>query len=399
MSDAAETAAAAEPQPAAASPAPVAAPAAAHKLPAALRRPPLLIAVIALVLLGWQWGETRVRLADIREELAKRLSEGDAVAKEARSLAKQDQENMQVLQAKVGALEARLAETQGQLLALDAMYQELSRSRDERLLAEIEQAVSIAAQQLQLAGNVQAALIALQGADARLARAANARFLGLRKLLARDIVKLKALPAADVPGIALKLETVIVGVDAMPLAYEQRPKAEPPAKHSRSPVDLSFWQALALEVWNDTKQLVRIERIDRPEPGLLSPSQNFFLRENLKLRLVNARLALLSRDSKSFKEDVYQASDWLERYFDTRAKPVQSALATLKSLAATDMAGEPPTLDETLNTLRNFKVAQERDNPPPSPRPGGRGDGGSAARGAASRRRAGPALGRPGGRA
>ncbi|OHC64133.1 MAG: hypothetical protein A2045_01085 [Rhodocyclales bacterium GWA2_65_20] len=352
---AAETPAARAAPPAAAATAP-----AAPGALAALRRPPVLIAVIALALLGWQWVETRVRLADVREELAKRLSEGDAVAKEARALAKQGQENVQALQAKVGALEAKLAETQGQQLALDAMYQELSRSRDERLLAEIEQAVSIAAQQLQLAGNVEAALIALQGADARLARAANARFLGLRKLLAQDIVKLKALPAADVPGIALKLETVIATVDAMPLAYEQRPKAGPPAKHSKSPADLSFWQSLALDVWNDTRQLVRIERIDRPEPGLLSPSQNFFLRENLKLRLVNARLALLSRDGKSFKEDVRQARDWLERYFDTRAKPVQAALATLKSLAAADMATEPPTLDETLNTLRNFKVAQEK---------------------------------------
>jgi len=340
---------------------PAAAPsrAAAGSIKAALRRPPVLIAVIAVLLLGWQWVDTRSRFADVRDELAKRLSEGDAVAKDARALSRQSQEEVQSLQAKVGALEAKLAETQGQQLALEAMYQELSRSRDERLLAEVDQAVTIAAQQLQLAGNVEAALIALQGADARLARAANPRFLGLRKLLARDIIRLKALPAADVPGIALKLESVIVVVDTMPLAYEQRPKAEPPTKPSRSPADLSFWQALALEVWNDTKQLVRIERIDRPEPGLLSPSQNFFLRENLKLRLVNARLALLSRDGKSFREDVQQSRDWLERYFDTRAKPVQAALTALKSLAATDMAGEPPSLEETLNTLRNFKVAQQ----------------------------------------
>lgn len=327
---------------------------------AALRRPPVLISAIALLLLGWQWVETRARLSDVREELAKRLSEGDAVAKEARALARQSQEDLRAAEAKLGTLEAKFAEMQGQQLALDAMYQELSRSRDERLLAEIEQAVSIAAQQLQLAGNVEAALIALQGADGRLARAANQRFLGLRKLLARDIVRLKALPAADVPGIALKLETVIVTVDAMPLAYEQRPRQEAAAKPSRSPTDLSFWQALALDVWNDTKQLVRIERIDRPDPGLLSPSQSFFLRENLKLRLVNARLALLSRDGRSFREDVRQAHEWLERYFDVRAKPVQAALATLKSLAASDVATEPPTLDDTLNTLRNFKAAQEK---------------------------------------
>jgi len=350
---------------------PPAAPAAeksASRLPAAWRRPSVLIAVVALALLGWQWVETRARLSEVREELAKRLSDSDTVARDARALARQAQENTQALQAKLGALDAKLAETQGQQLALDAMYQELSRSRDERLLAEIEQAVSIAAQQLQLAGNVEAALIALQGADARLARAANARFLGLRKLLARDIDKLKALPTADIPGIALKLETVIAVVDRMPLAHEQRPRVEAPPQPSKSPADLSFWQALARDVWNDTRQLVRIERIDRPEPGLLSPSQSFFLRENLKLRLVNARLALLSRDGKSFREDIRQARDWLERYFDTRAVPVQTALDSLKSLSAADVATEPPSLAETLNTLRNFKVAQDRDGTAAGPR-------------------------------
>jgi uroporphyrin-3 C-methyltransferase len=364
-------------------------------VPAVLRRPPVLIAVIALVLLGWQWVETRSRLSEVHEELAKRLSEGDAVAAAARTQSKQTQEDLQALQAKVGTLDAKLAETQGQQLALEAMYQELSRSRDERVLAEVEQSVSIAAQQLQLAGNVEAALIALQSAEARLARATNPRLAGVGKLLARDIARLKALPAADVPGIALKLEGVVMAVDTMPLAFEQRPKSEAPAKPSRSPADLSFWQALARDVWNDTKQLVRIERIDAPEPGLLSPSQSFFLRENLKLRLVNARLALLSRDARSFKEDIGQARTWLERYFDPSAKPVQAALATLKSLSTADMATELPSLDDTLNTLRNFKLAQERESPPPGPRPQGRGDRGSAARGAASRKLASPTLGRP----
>jgi uroporphyrin-3 C-methyltransferase len=364
-------------------------------MPEALRRPSVAIAVVALLLLGWQWVETRVRLSEVREEVTKRLSEGDAVAVAARAQSRQTQEDLQSLQARVAALDAKLAETQGQQIALEAMYQELSRSRDERVLAEVEQSVSIAAQQLQLAGNVEAALIALQSADSRLARATNARLAGLRKLLARDIARLKALPAADVPALALKLESVAVGVDSMPLAYEQRPKTETPAKPSRSPADLSFWQSLARDIWNDTRQLVRIERIDAPEPGLLSPSQSFFLRENLKLRLINARLALLSRDARSFKEDVSQSRIWLERYFDSSSKPVQSALATLKSLAAVDMATELPSLDETLNTLRNYKLAQEKDSPPPGPRPGG-GDGRSAARGAASRKMDGPALGRPG---
>jgi uroporphyrin-3 C-methyltransferase len=323
-----------------------------------------LIAALALVLLGWQWLETRASLGAMQEQLAKRLAEADAAAKEGRTIARQTSENLQALQAKVGALDARLAQAQGQQAALDAMYQELSKSRDERVLAEVEQSVAMAAQQLQLAGNVQAALIALASAEARLARA-GPQFLAIRKLVDRDIARLKALPTADVPGLALKLESVIAVADTLPLAYERRPEPEQPAKPQAepSPTQLSFWQALAADIWAETKQIVRVERIDSPghaDPALLSPSQSFFLRENLKLRLVNARLALLSRDGASFRDDVRQASAWLDRYFDGRVKPVQEASATLKGLAAVDVGVELPTLNETLDALR--KAGQAKEN-------------------------------------
>jgi uroporphyrin-III C-methyltransferase len=327
------------------------------------RHPAVLIAAVALVLLGWQWLETRARMGAMQEELAKRLSEIDAVAKESRIVARQNVESLQVLQAKMGAVDARVAEAQGQQLAMESIYLELSKGRDERLLAEVEQAVAMAAQQLQLAGNVQVALIALSGAEARLARASQPQFLGgIRKLIARDIERLKALPTADVPGLALKLEGVIAVVDTMPLAYEQRPKAEPP-KSARSAAELSFWQSLAADIWTETKQMVRIERIDAPghaDPALLSPSQSIFLRENLKLRLVNARLALLSRDGRSFREDVRQAGDWLERYFDSRAKPVQASMTTLKSLATVDVGVDLPSLNETLDSVRKAGLIREK---------------------------------------
>jgi uroporphyrin-3 C-methyltransferase len=309
--------------------------------------------------------------------MAKRLAENDAETAAGRTLAKQNQETLQSLTAKFGALDVKLAEAQSQQLALEAMYQELSKSREERLLAEIEQAVAIAAQQLQLAGNVEAALIALQSADARLARAGQAQFLPLRKLINRDIDRLKALPLADVPGIALRLEGVIGAIDGLPLAFEQRARAvaEVPAKAEKS---LSTWQRLGRDLWSEMKLLIRIERIDQAEPALLSPSQVFFLRENLKLRLINARLGLLQRDGRSFREDLHQARDWLLRYFDGRAKPVQMAVATLNSLAAADLSIELPTVNETLASLRNFKLARERESPPPIPRPRGRGDGGAS---------------------
>jgi uroporphyrin-3 C-methyltransferase len=349
----------------------------AQKMLAALRHPAVLVAILALALLAWQWIETRGRIADLQQEVARRLAAGDAASGEARIVAKQNQEALAALQAKTGALEAKLAESQSQQAALDAMVQELTRNRDERLLAEVEQALNMASQQLQLAGNVEAALIALQGADARLAAAGRAQFLPLRKVIAYDIERLKALPLADVPGIALRIEGIVVAVDAMPLAFESKPRAEP-AQASFVPAAASgYWEKFLGDLWQELKSLVRVERLDRPNPALLSPTHAFFLRENLKLRLVNARLALLQRDGKSFRQDIQQAQAWVEHYFDTRARPVQAALTTFRQLAAADVGVALPNLQESLTTLRNFKVARDRDVPASATRPKGAASGGN----------------------
>ncbi len=330
--------------------------AAGRSVPAFLRQPLAVLALLALALLAWQWLETRSRLSGLEQVLASRLSQGDTVAQEARTLAKQGQESLQSLQAKVGGLEAKLAESQSQQMALDAMYQEMARNRDDRLVSEVEQTLNIAAQQLQFAGNVQMALAALQNADARLSGANRPQLLVLRKAVARDMERLKALPIADVPGMALRLESVINSVDDMPLAFA----AEPRAEVVKAKAGQGFWTELGRELWNEMKQLVRVERLDRPDPGLISPQHVFLLRENLKLRLVNARLSLLQRDGKSFREDTRQARLWIERYFDVRAKSSGAALSSLKQLGEADISSEPPTLNESLSALRTVKAAGEK---------------------------------------
>ncbi|NWG32141.1 MAG: uroporphyrinogen-III C-methyltransferase [Rhodocyclaceae bacterium] len=337
----------------------------------------LWLALLALFgLLATVWFAWRVdqRFEATRAELARRLAETDAKLGEALASARGNRETLDALQAKVGALEAQLAEIQSQQIALAAIYQELAKNREDRLLAEIEQDVSIAAQQLQLAGNVEAALIALSGAEARLARSGQPQFLPLRKLINRDIERLKALPAADVAGIALKLDGLIDAVPNLPLAFERRPA--PAAKPSRAgasgapagapavPAAPPGWQGMLStwlnDVWHELRQLVRIERIDTPDPGLLAPREAFFLRENLRLRLLSARLALLARDGRGFHGDVRQAAAWLEQYFDTRAPAVQEALATLHGLLKLDVMRAPAELNETLAALRNLKLGRER---------------------------------------
>ena len=295
--------------------------------------------------------------------LARRLRDIEADSKEARGLARQSQEALRDALGKLAALETRLAESQGQQLALEALYQELARNRDEWQLAEIEQVLAIAQQQLQLSGNVRAALLALQLAENRLSRADRPQFLPVRRALTRDIERLKSLPMLDVPGLSLALDRLVASVDGLPLAFDERAQRAAPGKDKdakSAPAEEGFFTRLGGEVWKELRQLVVVRRIDSPEPPLVPPQQAYFLRENLKLRLLNARLALLTRDEAGYREDLRTAQAWIQRFFDARAKPSQAALAQIKQLSAASVGFEPPSITDSLEAVRGFKSRSER---------------------------------------
>lgn len=346
----------------------------------------LLIALLgaALVVLAWSCYDTRAEMLRMRSELAKRFADGDSVARDARMLARQNQDNIEQIQARIGGLDAKLQDYQGQYAALESMYLEFSRARDERTLTEIEQALTIATQHLQLAGNVPAALTALQTADNRLAMMDQARFLPLRKMIARDIDRLKTLPLADVTSMALQLETLMGRIDSLPLGFERtipttktatsvttRPAksvkgkkqgvAVDVAQSAASPVDSPSAMARFFDdLWQDFRELIRIERLDRPDPALLAPSQAAYLRDNVRLRLLSARLAVLQRDGRLFSEDIRQARVWLERYFDTQAKPVAELISELRKIEFAQLSMELPSLEETTAALRGIKLGGKR---------------------------------------
>jgi len=312
-------------------------------------------ALVAL-LLAWQWYDARGQVNLLRAELAQRVRDIEADSRDARLSAKQAQEAMREALAKVAQLDLRLSEYQNHQTSLEALYQELSRSRDDWVLADIEQVLTIASQQLQLVGNVPAALAALQTADARLARSARAQFLPLRKAFAHDIERLKAAPDLDVPGIAVKLDQMIANVDSLPLAQDMRP--QPPAPQKAPPEGL--WDRLVEELLGELRQLIRVQKVDGADAALLSPSQAYFLRENLKLRLLNARIALLARDEAAYRSDLDAAVAWLTRYVDTRSGAAASMAASLKQLRSTGTSPLFPTMNESIAAVRAYKVPRER---------------------------------------
>jgi uroporphyrin-3 C-methyltransferase len=317
----------------------------------------LLVIVLAVALLA-AWIGLRNEQREARLEVAQRLAEADAALAQARTRESEQAGELRDAQAKLALLEARLSESQTQQSSLEALYRELAPSRDELALNEVEQVLLLASQQLAIARNVQAALAALQLAEAKLARVDRPQLVPLRRALARDIDRLKGVPYIDVAGMSLKLDQALSVIDTLPLARDER--LPPAAATSPPPADEAPWLRLVREAWAEIKSLVRIEVADRPAAPLVPPQQQYFLRENLRLRLLAARIALLSHDDNGFKTDVTAASAWIKQYFDTRTKVVQSLVTTLTQLAATPMPAELPDVAASLTALRSLKATRER---------------------------------------
>lgn len=313
----------------------------------------LLLLVIIAGWFGWQWYEGRLESNAMRQELAQKLADADAKALADRRAAEQAREAISAVQEKLDALESRLGETEAQQATLESLTRELSRNRDDWTVTEIEQALVIANQRLKLSGDVTAALRALRTAQEKLRPLAQPELNALREAINSDIARLQKLPIVDTVGISAQLDDLLARVDKLPLAMDVRPR--PSVRSDAGGTEDPLWKRLLRETWEELKQLVRIQRMDRPDIALLTPSQTFFLRENLKLRLLSARLALFARDARSYKADLGAAVDWLRQYYDVRNDAVDRAVKMLSSLREMEVSSEVPDISASLEAMRNYR--------------------------------------------
>jgi uroporphyrin-3 C-methyltransferase len=319
-----------------------------------------VLALAAVAIVGWIAVDTRLNTRSAQETAGGRLSELGSEAQQLRTALTQVQAALKDAQMRVGELEARVADTHEQRVALEEMYRELSRSADDRVLSEVEQMLVLASQQLQLAGNVRGALAALQAADQRLARAEKLAAAPLRRAITQDMEKLRAVPQVDTAGMALRIDQVIAQADTLPLIIAE---TLPPARVARTRTteeQSGSFMRVARDFWEEMKGLVRIRDLETQDAALLTPAQGYFLRENLKLRLLAARMALLARDEAAFREDLKAAQAWIGRWFDAKAKPTTTALATLKQVAETPVNISLPDINASLAAVRTARTARER---------------------------------------
>ena len=329
----------------------------ASKLPT-LAAVALGIAAVAMLLLAWMWLDARQYKAALELQLSQKLGEFGTINRESALLAKKAEESAVQANARMAVLEQKLAESQSQQESLQTLYQEFTNHREERVMTEVEQLLVIANEQLQLAGNLKTALLAMQTADARLQQIDKPQAVKLRKLLTKDIERLQISPSVDTVGISLRLESITTDIGKLPLISEHHPRPRHAANVSG--IEQNGWKKLAHEIWQDLRQLIRIERIDHPEPPLLTPEQAFFLRENLRLHLLTARIALLQHDEATYKADLADAEDWLKRHFDTSEQAVQHAIATIHQLAGNAINIQLPEISASLDAASKYKILLQK---------------------------------------
>jgi uroporphyrin-III C-methyltransferase len=317
-----------------------------------------LLAALTAAAMVFAWN-TQQRVKSLESELVKRQQDSGSQAAEARVAARAAQDLARESAGKLALLEARVAEASLQRSQLEDLIQSLSRSRDENVLADVDAAVRVALQQTAITGSAEPMVAALRQSDERLARYNQPRMERVRRAIAQDLDRVRAAGVSDITVLTIRLDEVIRLVDELPLLAADRkpgPRAAPvPAAAASAPswgnAARDRWQAWADTVWQEVRSLVRVTRIDNPEAMLVAPEQAFFLRENLKLRLLNARLALLSRQFDTAQSDLREAQNTLERYFERGHKRVVLALEGVKQVGAQSRLVSVPRPEATLAAI------------------------------------------------
>lgn len=321
------------------------------------------------------WGAQQ-RVKGLETELVKRQQDSGSQATEARTLARQAELTARETAAKLALLEARVAETSMQRTQIEELIQALARSRDENVLADLDAAIRVAMQQSAITGSADPLVLTLKQADERLVRINQPRLERVRRAVALDLERTRAAGVTDINMLTIRLDEVIRQVDELPLlSTAQRrvvPRPARPAQAVTAPASAASaagqasivsqtstwaaqfgerWGTFGAYLWDEVKGLVRVTRIDQPEAMLVAPEQAFFLRENLKLRLLNARLALLSRQFDTAQSDLRDAQSALDRYFDRSARKVMVAADLVKQVTTQARLVTVPRPDATLAAI------------------------------------------------
>lgn len=238
---------------------------------------------------------------------------------------------------------------------LDKVLSELADEQEadprEWLHAEAEYLLRLANQRLQLERDVKGAKALLKAADERLTDADNPALIPVRRAIQSELAALDSVPTVDRTGLYLALMAQQEQLADLPLKQDVEEMA---AQNDDDSSLEGGWQQQLSRLGGELKDLVVIRRHDEALEALVTPEQESYLRQNVRLLLEQAQLALLKTEPKLYQASLDKAITLIERYYDTERDAVKTSLERLESLRDKTIRPELPGISESQQTLKDF---------------------------------------------
>lgn len=317
-----------------------------------------LIAVLGAIYLDRSFEKKIDRLALRTDELRREIQDG--LRPNLRSLTER-QDALATTGAELTLRTAAMDELLNQSVTAQGLLSSMIQGgRRSWILYEVEYLLLNANDRLLLEADVPGAVRALEAARERLGVAADPQLLSVRARITQELAALRAVPQPDIEAIALTLSTLSASVPNMPL------RSRVPANFSPSKAGTEPTRAEAQDRWQRFLQMASralqglavIRRENRPIEPLLPPDQSFFLYQNLQLKLENARLSALQRDTQGFRSSVVSARGWLQEFYAEGDPQVTAAIKALSSLEREELNWTLPDVTGSLNLLRQQMEAR-----------------------------------------
>jgi len=315
--------------------------------------------LIAIVLIGGGIFYTAQLVTQSRDKLGSQVSELQSSQQTLRADA---QEYKQSVAAQLAALQRHQDELTKYIEVIRDSNKHL---RKDWLVLEAEYLIQLANYRLLFERDVNTAIVALNSADVRLKETGDPALLNVRKAIASSVQSLKQIEQVDLAGLSLTLTALNKDLEKLPLhTPDPVAKAKEASTELQESKQVTSWTELPAAMWRDIKNLIVIRDHEQPVGPLLSPEQRFFLVENLRLQLEQARLAMLSNQPEVYKERIATAISWIEQYYDKEAAVTKSTLDTLRQLQAVAIAPELPDISPSYNALQKYQAGKPAESKP-----------------------------------
>ena len=321
----------------------------------------LILALAALCASGyvyWMLQQASLKNSKYTSELKQKLAENDPT-----SLIADLTQQLQTQEGQINLFQEQLnnskLETSKSIRAFESSLAEIkATNKNEQplskdyLLSELEHLLILANNRIRIANDVRTAVTALEAVENRLQQAEGNDLLLLREQVIEDLNSLQSVNDVDIKGLSLYLANMAANTDALPVAnlFREDEKIQE-AIQSRG-TDFESVSDFLATLWTDIKAMILVTPEVNQTEAVMLRGESYFLKHNLRLELLTARIAVLNKDTENFQTSVKQSIEWLNDYFDNSDAAVSNMHDALAKMQDIQLAPSLPDISSSLETIR-----------------------------------------------